>query len=149
MNKYNTEGYYDPVTCEALNRVVAKEKEVKKLPDFRSYDGYRPLVYICSPFAGDVQMNQQKARKYSRFALEESAIPLTPHLLYPQFMDDKDPAERWLARHKINYVLIGKCEELWVFGSAISSGMEYEISVAKKRRMKIRYFTDELKEVMR
>jgi len=149
MNKYNTEGYYDPVTCEALNRVAAKEKEVKKIPDFRSYDGYRPLVYVCSPYAGDVQRNRQKARKYSRFALRQNTIPLTPHLLYPQFMDDNDPAERRLARHKISYVLVGKCDELWVFGGVISSGMGYEIAVAKKRKMKIRYFTEELKEVRR
>ncbi len=148
MNKYNAEGYHDPTTFEALSRVAAEEKSVKRR-DFYTFTGYRPLVYICSPFAGDIQLNQQKARKYSRFALEESAIPLTPHLLYPQFMDDNDPAERWLARHKINYVLVGKCDELWVFGSAISSGMEHEISVAKKRRMKIRYFTDDLKKVMR
>jgi len=148
MNKYNTEGYHDPTTFEALRRIAAEEKRVMR-KDFRTFEGYRPLVYICSPFAGDVQLNQQKARKYSRFALEESAIPLTPHLLYPQFMDDNDTTERWLARHKINYVLVGKCDELWVFGSVISSGMEYEISVAKKRHMRIRYFTDELKEVMR
>jgi len=152
MNKYNAEGYRDPTTFEALSRVATEEKRGKRRDPYtpRPYDmGYRPLVYICSPFAGDVQLNRKNARKYSRFALDQSAIPLTPHLLYPQFMDDKDPAERWLARHKINYVLVGKCDELWVFGSVISSGMEYEISVAKKRQMKIRYFTDELKEVRR
>lgn len=149
MNKYNSEGYYDPVTYEALRRVAAEEKRVKRIPDFRTFDGYRPLVYICSPYAGDVHQNTKNARRYSRFALLRNTIPFAPHLLYPQFMDDSDPAERRLAQHKINYVMIGKCDELWVFGSVLSNGMEYEISIAKKRRMKIRYFTDDLKEVMR
>ena len=61
-------------------------------------------------------------------------------------MDDNNPSERSLARH-INYVLLGKSEELWVFGSSISSGMEHEIRLAKKRGMKIKYFSEELQEV--
>ncbi len=140
MGKYNSEGYYDSVT-----RVAAE----KKKRDFRTFDGFRPLVYICSPYAGDTVQNTKNARRYSRFALERNTIPLAPHLLYPQFMVGSDPAERRLAQHKINYVLVGKCDELWVFGGVISSGMEREISVAERRKMRIRYFTDELKEVMR
>ncbi len=36
--------------------------------------GYRPLVYICSPFAGDFEHNIQRARHISRFAVEEGAL---------------------------------------------------------------------------
>lgn len=142
MEKRNAEGYYSPTEYEALRNVRKSERG----SDFRFFSGYRPLVYICSPYAGDVHRNRANARKYSRFALEKNAIPLTPHLLYPQFMNDADPAERWLARHRINYVLIGKCDELWVFGGVISSGMEHEIEIATKRKMKIRYFTAEMEE---
>lgn len=149
MNKYNTEGYYDPTTYEALTRVATGEKKEKKIPDFRTFDGYRPLVYICSPYAGDVPLNKKKARNYSRFALKQNTIPLAPHLLYPQFMNANDPAEQRIARHKIAYVLVSKCDELWVFGSAISSEMEYALTVAEKRKMRIRYFTDTLEEVRR
>ena len=42
----------------------------------------RPLVYICSPFSGDIEGNTKKAREYSRFAVDQGAIPLAPHLLY-------------------------------------------------------------------
>ena len=58
---------------------------------------YRPLVYISSPLSGNVAENMEKARRYCRFALEQGRIPLAPHLLYPQFMDDGDPEERELA----------------------------------------------------
>lgn len=106
---------------------------------------YRPLVYICSPYAGDTAENVKNARRYSRFAFEQNTIPIAAHLLFPQFMNDENPAEREAAMH-FNYVLLGKCDELWVFGNTISSGMAHEIGVAKKRRQKIRYFSEDCKE---
>ena len=83
---------------------------------------YYPLVYICS-----------------RYALDEGNIPIAPHLLFPQFMSDE--SERRLAMH-FNYVLLGKCEEVWVFGDKISPGMAEEIKIAEKRKMKIRYIKE-------
>ena len=47
----------------------------------------------------------------------------------------------------MNWVLMSKCVELWVFGETISSGMKAEIERAKRKKMKIRYFTEELEEV--
>ena len=48
-------------------------------------------------------------------------------------MDDDDSKERELAMF-MNMVLLGKCNELWVFGSTISNGMAQEIEKAKKRK---------------
>lgn len=79
-------------------------------------------------------------KKYSRFTLENNAISVTPHLLYPQFMNDNNEQEREMAIH-FNYVLLGKCTELWVFSGVERRGMAREINVSKKRRMKIRWFT--------
>lgn len=104
---------------------------------------YRPLVYICSPFSGDIEGNIKKAREYSRFAVAQGAIPLAPHLLLPQFMSEQ--TERELAMF-MDMVLLGRCEEIWVFGKQISNGMAAEIEKAKQNNMKIRYFTDDLKE---
>ena len=116
------------------------------MDEFRKY---KPMVYVCSPYSGNAEENVQNARRYCRFALENRTIPIAPHLLYPQFMDDNDPAERYLAMHTINYVLLGKCRELWVFGDVITEGMEYEINLAKRWQKNIRYFSGELKEVRR
>ena len=44
-------------------------------------------------------------------------------------------------------VLLGKCEQLWVFGGTISTGMAAEIEKAEKRDMVIRYFTENCEEV--
>ena len=134
-NKFNSEGYADPTACEALRRIEKEEKAAR----------YRPLVYICSPFSGKVRKNKKKARKYCRFALEQHTIPFAPHLLFPQFIDDSSPQERQLAMF-MNMIMLGHCEELWVFGDSISAGMKQEIRKAERKRMKIRYFTEDLEE---
>ena len=140
ISRYNSEGYYDPTTYEALSAVGKLEKEA-----MAAKRAYRPLVYICSPFSGDTDGNTQKARRYCRFAVRNGCIPLAPHLLFPQFMDDTEPAERNLALF-MDIVLLGKCDQLWVFGKEISAGMAAEIGKAEKKNMTIRYFTEELKE---
>lgn len=132
ISKYNSEGYADPTAHEAVRNI---EKEQKK---------WRPLVYICSPYSGDVAGNTEKARCYSRFAVDKGAIPLTAHLLLPQFMSEKN--ERDLALF-MDMVLMSKCEEVWVFGKDITSGMATEIAKAKKKNMTIRYFAESCKEI--
>lgn len=136
INRYNSEGYPDPTAYEALTAV---QKEENKKP-------YRPLVFVCSPLSGAVARNLENARRYSRFAVDRGAIPVTPHLLYPQFMDDTDKAERELGIF-FGLVLLRKCEELWVFGSVISKGMRVEIAKARKHGMRIRFFSEQCEEV--
>ena len=136
MDKYNAEGYYDPTAYEALSRIEREERKV----------AYRPLVYICSPYSGNIDFNVTNARIYCKYAVDNKCIPIAPHLLFPQFMIDEEPTDRELAMF-MNMVLLSKCEEIWVFGNTISQGMGQEIAKAEKRRMKIRYFDYELKEV--
>lgn len=107
---------------------------------------YRLLVYVASAYSGDVTTNTEKSKQYCRFAMEQGQIPLAPHLMFPQFMNDDDPAERELAIF-MDVILLGKCDELWVFGDIISAGMSVEIEVAKKRRQTIRYFNSKCEEV--
>ena len=131
MCKFNKEGYHDPTAHKAISNMTT----------------FKPLVYVCSPYAGDVEGNVERARIYCRFAAINNAIPLAPHLLFPQFMNDENPEERELAMF-MNMILLDKCSEIWVFGSVISSGMAKEINRAKKRKQLIRYFNDQLEEVL-
>jgi len=87
ISKFNAEGYYDPTPYEALLRI---EREARKAP-------YRPMVFICSPYAGDIERNIRKAQGYCRFAVSRNCIPIAPHLLFPQFMDDDDEQMRNLG----------------------------------------------------
>ena len=75
----NAEGYADPT---AFGAFCAIEKEEKALRAFR------PIVYICSPYAGDA-----------------GYIPIAPHLLFPQFLDDNKPKERELGLFFGNAIL--------------------------------------------
>lgn len=133
IDKFNHELYSDPTTYEALTNIHCEEVAADKKA------AYLPLVYVCSPYACDIENNVKNAKAYSRFAVDKNAIPITPHLLYPQFMDEGNEMERVMAMH-FNYVLLGKCTELLGFGGVVSRGKAREIGVAKKRRMKIRWF---------
>ena len=81
VSRYNSEGYPDPTTYEALTSIEKATKAAR---------AYRPIVYVCSPFSGDIAGNIANARKYSRFAVEQGYIPIAPHLLFPQFLNDND-----------------------------------------------------------
>ena len=147
INKFNSEGYYDPTAYLALTAIMDSEKgRQATMRTHRTPGNYRPLVFICSPLAGDVAGNTQKARDFCRVALDRGAIPIAPHLLFPQFMDDQAEDERALAL-RMGLVLLDKCNELWYFGATISPGMKTEIRKAVYRRMLVRHFTDSGQEV--
>jgi len=137
INKYNAEGYYDPTAYEALMAVENEERAEKTR---------LPLVYIASPYSGDTEHNTERARGYCRFAVSQKVIPVAPHLLYPQFMDDEDKQQREQGI-RFALVLLEKCDELWVFGNKISEGMSREIAKAKKKGKPIRYFSSTCEEV--
>ena len=48
---------------------------------------------------------------------------------------------------EMDLVILGRCDELWVFGREWSEGMKAEIEVASRLGMKIRRFTEECREV--
>ena len=105
------------------------------------------LVYICSPYRrGSLFENAERARDYCRMAALEGFVPVAPHLLYPQFMNDGDPEERSLAL-LFGKILLGKCDEVWVFGNRLSAGMKTEHEYALRKGCLIRYFTADCMEL--
>jgi len=135
MDRFNAEHYPDPTAADALAAIVREEKVKAR----------KPCVFICSQFAGDIEKNTKRARRYLRFAIMKGAIPFAPHLLYPQVLDETDPSERELGLF-FGMVWLGKCDELWVFDRHISSGMAREIAKAKRRCIPIRRFNDVCEE---
>lgn len=169
VNLYNAERYLDPTAYEALMNI---ERAAKRT-------AYKPLVFICSPFAGNIERNTRRARDFCRFAVSENCIPIAPHLLFPQFMEESDPEQRRLGIF-FGLVLQSKCKEVWVFGQAapagdsrtnpaakeknkaragtcgkspapvvITKGMAVEIEKAHERGLPVRYFTERCVEVVR
>ena len=125
--KRNAEHYMDLTAYEAIRNI-----EPEKFP-------FRPLVYICSPYSGDVEGNTKRTRAYCRYAVDKGCIPLAPNLYFPQFLDDR--TERALALF-MDIVLLSKCAELWVFGETISEGMQKEIRYARRKGKLVKYFSE-------
>lgn len=88
----------------------------------------RPLVFICSPYRGDIQRNVEIARKMCRLAVLEGMNPFAPHLFYTQFMDDDDDEEREDGMD-CGTQIMNLCSMLWIHSPDIgfSEGMKAEI----------------------
>ena len=108
-------------------------------------------VVISSPYravsddplqrAQEKQRNILMARAACRLALRRDYVPIAPHLYFPQFLRDDEPAER---RVGIETALrcIGYCDELWAIGDRISEGMADEIAYANEIGIPIRCIPD-------
>lgn len=83
------------------------------------------LVYIASPYAGDVEGNVAFAKAACRYAAAQGYTPVAVHLMYPQFLDDRVPKERE-AGLKMGRRVLAACEEIWLCGERMSAGMKAE-----------------------
>lgn len=132
--RLNASGCADPTVYEVLKR------------EQRAQFGYRPLAYICSPFAGDTEANVALARRMCAAAVSRRRIPIAPHLLFPQFLNDHDPGERELAMF-MNRILLSKCEEVWVYAPHISPGMKQEACWARHLGTPITFLDKDFQEI--
>lgn len=95
------------------------------------------LVYICSPFAGDIESNVRFARAACLYAAEQGCAPVAVHLLYPQILDDNIPAQREIGI-RMGLRVLASCDELWICGERISHGMSCEIAEAGRLGIPVR-----------
>ena len=96
---------------------------------------HNKLVYIASPYSGDVERNVAFAKAACRYAMNQGVTPIASHLLYPQMLDDGVPEERLR--------ILKVCEEVWVCGSELSSGMEQEIRAARQLQIPLRRVSEQ------
>lgn len=106
-------------------------------------------IYVCSPLKENshhtMWTNQEKAKEYCRFvAIETGNTPIAPHIYCTEFLKDDIPEERNLGMD-MGLELLETCREVWVFGGHISDGMAKEIELAFKKRMPVKFFTDDCK----
>lgn len=134
LSRRNSHGYTDPTSYKVLKQLQQTENMA------------RPLTYICSPYSGDVQANTALARQFCGFAVAARQIPIAPHLLFPQFMNEADPDERELAMC-FNKVLLSRCDAVWVYTGRVSRGMRAEIEWARELELPIHYFDADFQEV--
>lgn len=99
-----------------------------------------PIVYICSPYSGDVARNTELARRYSRLAIERGCAPITPHLYLPGVLSEETERETAI---RIDLRLLSACQEIWVCGTVISDGMRREIDRARSIGLPVRQIKEE------
>ena len=98
------------------------------------------VVYIASPYAGDIEKNLTFAKAAARFAIARGKAPYIPHLTLPAVLNDEDPRERALGI-ELNCETLSRCDALWVFRrNGISAGMAAEIAYAGKCGIETEYF---------
>lgn len=87
------------------------------------------VVYVCSPYRGDVRENVALARRISRKAVMDGYAVICPHLFYPSFLNDGVEKERELGI-QAGLKLLEFADEVWVADGKISAGMAREIARA-------------------
>ena len=95
------------------------------------------LIYVASPYAGNIELNTAFAREACQFVKNEGHAFFAPHLLYPQLLDDSKPQERQ-AGLDMGLAMLPRCDELWCYGDRISFGMHLEIEEAVRLGIPVR-----------
>ena len=134
----NQSGYPDPTAEEAIGHVIAEEHR----------EARRPMVYICAPYRGNIERNIRKARKYSRFAVEQRKTPIATHLLFPQILGKEETAENRKIAGLMAKQIIRRCRELWWFGDVPTEEMMEEIRYADRAGVIVRHFSGNCEEVV-
>ena len=87
-------------------------------------------IYLCSRYAGDTATNVAVSERLCRQVIEAGGAPFAPHLLYPRFLDDRNPSEREISI-ACGLTFMEVCDEVWVYsGDGLSSGMRREVDHA-------------------
>lgn len=96
------------------------------------------MIYVCSPYRGDIEKNTAFARKCCKSICNSGEIPIAPHLYFTQFLDDTDDRERKMGM-QFGLQLLDLCCAVWVFGNTISEGMKAEIEYAIQHGKVVKY----------
>ena len=97
----------------------------------------KPVVYLASPYRGAVAQNEAFARLALAYAIQYVVVPVAPHFLYPQVLKEQKAKEREIGI-EMGLSLLRRCDELWLCGNEVSSGMELELQEALKAGILVR-----------
>ena len=95
------------------------------------------LIYVASPYAGDIKQNTEFAKEACRHVLSCGHAFFAPHLLYPAILDDGNPQERALGL-SMGLAMLSRCDELWCYGKRLSLGMHFELEEAQRLGIPVR-----------
>ena len=121
----NNKGFFSAID-ELKAAKEAKELFEKSVAEMAQQN----LMYICSPYRGDIENNVIYAKKLTRLAIENGFAPVTVHLYLTQIFNDDIPEERkqgleagQAILRQCKYVLVGNAK-------GYSEGMLAELEIA-------------------
>lgn len=88
------------------------------------------MVFICSPYRGDVEKNLDLAKKYCYWAKLDLKLPIAPHVYFTTFLLDDFMGRAFGMRY--GKELMKHCSEVRVYGDEVTEGMLEEITEARK-----------------
>ncbi len=96
----------------------------------KGYGVRNNLIYVCSPYRGEVKRNKEYARELTRLAIERGFSPVTVHLYMTEALDDSKEEER-KAGMEAGKDLLTQCGFI-LLGEryGISEGMDAELKFA-------------------
>ena len=105
------------------------------------------IVFCASPFRDEtlegMLNNQDFIRDFNaRLFQKTGEVGFSPHLYCPQFLDDFIDEERDAGIHLGTEVLLKCCVRMYVVGSRITKGMQFEIEMAEALQMPIIHVPD-------
>lgn len=102
------------------------------------------LIYVCSPYRGEVRRNIENAKKHCMRILEGGNVPLCVHLFLNEMtgLSEKKGDRNTLL--ELGKLYVRMADELWVFPNPkVSEGMIGEIKLAEKMRKKVLFFKED------
>jgi len=103
-------------------------------------------VFICSPYRGDVEKNIKLAKLAAGLVIFRGDIPIIPHLYFSQFLKEDNQPER-IEGIKMGVELMKDCDELWIVGTNITAGMEFELKTAKEIKITVKLYDENLARI--
>lgn len=96
-------------------------------------------VVIESPYAGDVDLNEEYARRCMMDSVSREEAPFASHLLYTQILDDTDPDEREQGL-SLGSAWAQVADLVAIYTDlGISKGMEFGMTLAQTSGIPVEY----------
>jgi hypothetical protein len=121
--------------AEVLDALHYCAAELVRLDQASAPQARARKVYVCHPFADDPAANTECIRRICASLVERGTVPVAPQLYLPQFIDEVSERETALA---MCLALLEDCNEVRVYGPAITDGMRREIAHANALGIAVR-----------
>ncbi len=93
-------------------------------------------IYISSPLTDDLDECVEYARDCCKISSLTGVIPLSPTLIFTEFLDETRLDDRETMR-ELSTELLKRCDELWLMGNNVTEFMKADIECAMENNIPI------------